>query len=77
MDTSRFVAQTVVMKNPTNKVTVYWTNHGYASQETFDVLADAVAYGKSKCMDCSFWRGDAFLGSWSIFGGTRLEREAA
>jgi hypothetical protein len=52
---------------------VYWTNHGYFSQNEFATLDDAIDYGKSKCFDFQVTAPDGVIAaSWSVFGGLRL-----
>jgi hypothetical protein len=51
--------------------TVFWTNHGYASSEKFNTPAEALAYGKSKCMEFSVSKGSDVILAWSPIGGTR------
>jgi hypothetical protein len=48
---------------------VWWTNHGYYSQEEFTRLADAIAYGKSKCFEFSVHQGDTMHVSWGPISG--------
>ena len=56
------------------RVSVYWTNHGYYSSETFATIPEAVAYARSKGPSASFSRDGQFLGSWDAIGGVRIER---
>ena len=50
---------------------------GYFSQEEFTTLADALAYGKSKCFEFTVHQGSDMLASWSVFGGTRYMQAVA
>lgn len=51
---------------------IFWTNMGYYSQEEFTSLADAIAYGKSKCFEFTVHHAGEILASWTVFGGTRM-----
>jgi len=54
---------------------VFWTNMGWYSQEEFGTLADALAYGKSKCFEFAVHHNDNVVAAWSVFGGTRHYQE--
>ena len=54
-----------------NKYRVFWTNHGYYSQEEFDTLADAIAYGKHQCFEFSVHQGDKMHVAWGPISGLR------
>jgi len=69
------------------KIAVYWINHGYYSDQTFDALEDAVRYARSKGPSARFdqvlapepfsTRQVRMLGSWDAIGGLRTERGVA
>jgi len=52
-------------------------NHGYYSAEEFTTLADALAYGKSKCFEFALHQGEEVHGAWSPIGGFRAFTPAA
>jgi hypothetical protein len=62
---------TFMANTSNNEYRVFWTNHGYFSSDTFVTLADAVAYGKSKCFEFSVFDRDTMHVSWSPIGGLR------
>jgi hypothetical protein len=53
-------------------IRVFWTNHGYYSQEEFTNLDDAVAYVRTKCFEAAFHQDDRVLAGWSPIGGLRM-----
>jgi hypothetical protein len=69
------------------KIAVYWINHGYYSDQTFDSLDDAVRYARSKGPSARFDQVLApepfstkrvrMLGSWDAIGGLKVERGVA
>jgi hypothetical protein len=61
----------------TNTFKVFWTNMGYYSQEDFSTLADALAYGKSKCFEFAVHHNNDVVAAWTVFGGTRHFQEVA
>lgn len=49
---------------------VFWTNHGYKSDESFDTLPDALTYGKSKGFEFSVLDANgATVAYFTTFGG--------
>lgn len=50
---------------------IFFTNFGYYSQETFDNLDAAIAYGKDKFFEFQVVVNDAPVYVWSVFGGGR------
>lgn len=54
-------------------LTVYFTNHGYASPQRFTLLVDALAYAKSKCFMAQVHNEHGhLLASWCPIAGTTL-----
>jgi hypothetical protein len=53
------------------KYRIYWTNFGYYSQDEFTTLAEAIAYGKSKCFEFQISHDCNVVASWSPIGGLR------
>lgn len=51
---------------------VYWTNHGYYSQDEFTQLADAVAHVKKVFFDAQIYHAGELCATWTIFGGLRM-----
>jgi hypothetical protein len=51
---------------------VFFTNHGYYADTTFDHLDRAFAYGRKCGFQFSVWQGAKLMGSWCPIGGTRL-----
>jgi hypothetical protein len=53
-------------------LTVYFTNHGYASPQRFTTLEDAVVYAKSKCFMAQIHNESGHLvATWCPIAGTR------
>lgn len=49
---------------------LYWTNHGYPSDEEFNSIGDAIDYGKSKGFDFSVLDANgANVAHFTLFGG--------
>ena len=69
------------------KIAVYWINHGYYSDQTFDTIGQAIQYARSKGPSARFDQVLApepfstkqvrMLGSWDAIGGLKVERGAA
>lgn len=55
---------------------VYFTNHGYFSQEQFETAEAAVEYGRRCGFEFSVWQGEARVASWTVFGGLRQYQTA-
>ena len=60
---------------------VYFTNHQYFSQETFNTFEDALTYVKGKCFEAAICapyrkdqphRGCEVLAFWSPIGGLKM-----
>jgi hypothetical protein len=59
-------------------LTVYFTNHGYASERRFSSLADALAYAKSVCFQAQVHNESGhLLASWCPIAGTRTYKDRA
>lgn len=54
-----------------NKVRVFWTNHGWFSDEEFSTLPAALAYARGKGPSATFYQGETLLGSWDAIEGYR------
>jgi hypothetical protein len=71
LDDSVFFAENE-LERIANKFRVYYINFDYYSQEEFESIEDAVAYGKTKCFE---FRVDDPSGNpvcaWSPIGGLR------
>lgn len=49
---------------------VYWTNHGYRSDEEFNTVPEALTYGKSKGFEFSVLDANgATIAYFTTFGG--------
>jgi hypothetical protein len=51
------------------RIGVYYTNHDYFADATFDNLEQAIEFARRSGFEASFWRDTQYLGSWSILGG--------
>ena len=69
----RETSDNVVMSD-NSKIRIFWTNHGYYSQEEFTSIDDAVAYVRTKCFEAAFHQGDNVLAAWSPISGLRKFR---
>lgn len=53
------------------KVRVFWTNHGYFSQEEFETVPEAYLYGVGKCFEFSLHCDGDILVAWGPISGLR------
>lgn len=55
---------------------VYFTNHGYYAEQTFETLDEAIAYGKRHHFDFSVQDEDGLRVGYGVFSGLRYYRES-
>jgi hypothetical protein len=71
----KFAQQLAAKRNPgqigvePEKIGVYYINHEYFADQTFDNMEQALEFSRRSGFEASFWRDGEYLGTWSILRG--------